>query len=72
MASRLKYDGRTEPFVVRYVLRKRLAKSRFVLPPFHIGRARFEPYPLFQGPHPMFGLSGCEPCDALPRAPDTT
>jgi hypothetical protein len=27
------------------------------------GRGRFEPYPLFQGPHPMFGLSGCEPCD---------
>jgi hypothetical protein len=27
------------------------------------GRGRFEPYPLFAGPHPMFGLSGCEVCD---------
>jgi len=27
------------------------------------GRGNFEPYPLFKGPHPMYGLSNCELAD---------
>jgi len=27
------------------------------------GRGNFEPYPLFKGPHPMYGLSNCELTD---------